>query len=171
MGWKLSDITQFHDPSSKPSGSHGWASVWRSFGSLFSWLKYSKKWIWAIENEKKFQVFSKLENWNSVASSVNKMRLWAPKQVHCHIHLRLWVITVGTPLFHFISTQNFMQKFSLFSFSLPSSSQRASSMAPHSMIKSLNQAWIFTGESTKLYHRVHTSLSLSQVQMKTKTHR
>ena len=37
-------------------------------------------------------------------------------------------------------------------------------MAPHSVIEALNQAWIFTGESIELCHRVHTSLSLYQVQ-------
>ena len=81
--WVIS--LNFHDLSSKPSGFHRWPSVWLSFGSLFSWLKYSKIWMWMMENENRILVFSKLENWNSVASSVDKMRLKALKPMHCHI--------------------------------------------------------------------------------------
>ena len=107
----------FQDPSSKPSGSHGWSSVWLSFGSLFSWLKYSKFWMWMMENENRILVFSKVENWNSVANVVNKWRYGPLTSALSHRSLG-WVITVVTPQFHFISPPNFQQNFSLSS--LPS---------------------------------------------------
>ena len=107
----------FHDPSSKPSGTHRWQTVWLSFGWLLPWLKNSKFWMWMMENENRILVFSKVENWNSVANVVNKMTLWALYQ--CVVTSESsWVITVATPLFHFISPPNFQQNFSLSS--LPS---------------------------------------------------
>ena len=130
ISWKLSDITQFSWSIIQTEWVPQMTIIWISFGLLFSRLKYSKIWMWVIENENRILVFSKLKNWNSVASCVNKMRLWVLKPVHCHIRVKLWVITVGTPLLHFISPPNFQQNFSLFSlpslslfsFSLPSSS-------------------------------------------------
>ena len=55
--------------SSKSCGSHGRALVWMSFGSPFSWLNDSKKWVWVMESENSILLFSKLKTGHSVAST------------------------------------------------------------------------------------------------------
>ena len=130
-------ILSFHDPSSKLSGSHGWPSVWLSFGSLFSWLKYSKFWMWMMESENGILVFSKVENWNSMANVVNHMTLWAPYQCIVTSFVRLGYYCCNSPIsFHFspkfsaklfpfltsLSQPPLTSESGLFSFSLPFSS-------------------------------------------------
>ena len=132
--WKLSDITQF---SWSVIQTEWIPQMTICFGSLFSWLKYSKIWMWMMENENRILVFSKLENWNSVASSVDKMRLKALKPMHCHIKSQ----ALGYYRWNFPISFHFNPKFSakffplltslsqpLSHFHFPLHPQRASSM-------------------------------------------
>ena len=101
-----------------------------------------------MENENRILVFSKVENWNSVANVVNKWRYGPLTSALSHRSLG-WVITVVTPQFHFISPPNFQQNFSLFSLpslSLLSHQSQASShfqfpFLPQQVSSMMNTPW------------------------------